>query len=641
MKARKLRTRLLISFQTVIVAFGLLVAVLGYIVIEKDIIDRAQRKVNNDLNSAREIYQQEVGRIRDVVRLTAMRFFLREGIAEDDMESILLELERIRVLESLDVLTLADASGRVVARSRNPSATGDNVASDTLVGRVLNDGEVAAGTVIVPREELLTESRELAQRAYMKFVPTPKARPREGTEETSGMMIKAAAPVLDSEGKVTGALYGGKLLNRNYMIVDKVKETVYKGERYKDKDVGTATIFQWDLRISTNVQTTQGSRAIGTRVSAEVNEQVLEKGLPWVERAFVVNAWYKTAYEPIRDPDMEIIGILYVGILEQPFVDMARNILLGFMSIVVAAMLLAALLEYALTGAIARPVGRMAVATRQLSEGNLGYTVDKETGTAELDTLAASFNEMSQQLRERQEKLEAANEQLAALNKTYLDLVSFVSHELKGLIGTTMMNMAGVRDGYFGELNAQQKEFLHAATRNLDYLGKTVRTFLDLSRIEKGELQVTRTEVLLLEDVFQPCMEGYANEFAARQMDVHNYIAAGIKVRADRDLLSVVANNLIGNAIKYGVDRGKLTLQSWDLERKVRVEVYNDSWPITEKEKEKLFKRFSRLETKHPWRIKGTGLGLFVTKEIIERHGGRIWVEPRRDGNSFIFEIEK
>ena len=628
-------------FLVVVVAFGLLVAALGYFVIERDIIGRAQLKVQNDLDSAREIYQQEVGRVRDVVRLTAVRFFLKEGISENDKEGISHELERIWRSESLDVLTLTDVSGRVIVRSRNPLAVGDEMAEDTLASRVLDSNEVVAGTVIVPRDELLKESPELAERAYMKFLPTPKARPRRETEETSGMMIKAAAPVLGADGRVQGVLYGGKLLNRDYMIVDKVKQTVYRAERYKGKDVGTATIFQWDLRVSTNVRTKDGTRAIGTRVSAQVNEQVLEKGLSWVARAFVVNDWYKTAYEPIKDVDGRIIGILYVGILEQPFVDMARNILLVYMSIVVVAMLLAAFLGYVLAGAIVRPVGQMAAATRQLSSGNLGYTVERETGTAELDTLAASFNEMSEQLQEREEKLKAANEQLAALNKTYLDLVGFVSHELKGIIATIMMNVMLVRDGYVGGVNEKQKKPLDAAKRSLDYLAETVRKFLDLSRIEKGELEIKKAAVLLLEDVFSPCLETFAGEIGAKQIDVSNNIAGGIELQGYPDLLRVVANNLIGNAIKYGMDKGKVILSLEDSGRQVRVEVYNDSRPITEDEEERLFKRFSRLGGEQGKRIKGTGLGLFITKEIIDKHGGRIWVEPRENGNSFIFEIKK
>jgi hypothetical protein len=107
--------------------------------------------------------------------------------------------------------------------------------------------------------------------------------------------------IRDEDNKILGVLYAGIILNRNYEIVDKVKEIVFKDEKYKEKEVGTATIFQGDLRISTNVENENGKRAIGTRVSREVNQALLERGETWVDRAFVVNNWYISAYEPIKN----------------------------------------------------------------------------------------------------------------------------------------------------------------------------------------------------------------------------------------------------------------------------------------------------------------------------------------------------
>lgn len=641
MKAKNLRMRILVPFDIIIATFSLSVAVSGYYIIEKNVMERAQVKIKNDLNSAREIYRESVEHVRDTVRFTAGRFFIKDAILEKTETALVHELDRIRKAESLDVLTLTDVSGKVIVRSRNPSASGDSQAGDRIVGRVLSNTEVIAGTAIVQSEELIKEGKDLAEQAHIEFIDTPRAKPRSESEETSGMMIKAAAPVLGYEGDFLGVLYGGTLLNRDYRIVDKVKETVYEDETYKGKDIGTATIFQGDLRISTNVQAKDGSRAVGTRVSAEVNEQLLVKGLPWVARAYVVNAWYKTAYEPIRDIDGNTIGILYVGVLEEPFSDMWRNVFLFFLGIVVAATALAAFLERLVTGPISRPVERMVGATKKLAEGDLGYTVDAETGTTELDALSASFNTMSRQLRERQDKLEATNDELTALNKTYLDLVGFVSHELKGIVATTMMNTLSVRDAIFGEVNPKQKWALDSAIKNLEYLRETVRKFLDLSRLEKGELELNKTLLRLREDVFEPCLEIFGAQIAERKIKVSNSIDADIQVRGDRDLLRIVANNLVGNAVKYGVDNGRVTVSCEDLGDGIRVEVYNDSRPISPEEAKKLFQKFSRLNPDEHKDVKGTGLGLFITKEIVEQHGGKIRVEPRENGNSFIFQIDK
>jgi len=641
MRTRKLRTRILISFFSVIMVFAISVAVFGFYVIENDIIKREQDKVKNDLNSAREMYHEESEKLKDVVRFTALRFFIKDAILNNDNERLKKELEEIRKAESLDILTLTNKNGQVIVRSRNPSVSGDNQAQDELVSKVLSDEKIIAGTVIVPTEELLKEGTVLAERAHIKFIPTAKAKPSPETEQTSGMMIKAAAPVFGYDGNFIGVLYGGNLLNRNYRIVDKVKETVYQGGKYKGEDVGTVTIFQGDLRISTNVRAKDGTRAVGTRVSEEVNEQVLVKGLPWIGRAFVVTAWYKTAYEPIRNIGGEIIGILYVGILEQPFVDMARRDFFVFLAMAFIATLLAGALALVLAGAISRPLKRMLKATNRLSEGNLGYKIDAKTGTSELNALVASFNEMSSRLSEREHSLIISKERLAALNETYLDLVGFVSHELKGMLATINMNAMSVRDGLFGPINSKQKQALESATRVLGHLMETVKKFLDLSRIEKGELKLNKVEVSLREDVFDGCLETFAGEMAEKQMEVNNNIQPEFRVNGDLDLLLVVANNLVGNAVKYGFEKGKIVLNSEDLGDKVQIEIYNDSRPIGEEDRGRLFKRFSRLSVPQDKKVKGTGLGLFITKEIIAKHGGDIWVEPRENGNSFIFQIQK
>jgi two-component system phosphate regulon sensor histidine kinase PhoR len=144
----------------------------------------------------------------------------------------------------------------------------------------------------------------------------------------------------------------------------------------------------------------------------------------------------------------------------------------------------------------------------------------------------------------------------------------------------------------------------------------------------------------LREDVFDGCVETFAAEVAEKRMEVSNNIEPRIRVNGDLDLLRIVANNLIGNAVKYGSEQGKIVLSSADLGRQVHIEIYNDSRPIREDEKARLFKKFSRLDVPGK-KVKGTGLGLFITKEIVVRHGGNIWVEPRENGNSFIFRIEK
>lgn len=182
MVTRSLKNRILISFFTIIFVLSLSTVLLGYYVMKVDIIEKAQAKVRNDLNSAREIYSQETKRLKDVVRFTALRFFMKDSIASNDTETLKKKLEDIRKTESLDVLTLTDEAGRVVIRSQNPAVNSDNQAQDETVSRLLSNMEAIAGTVIVPPEELIKEGEDLAEQASIAFVPTLKAKPSLRTE---------------------------------------------------------------------------------------------------------------------------------------------------------------------------------------------------------------------------------------------------------------------------------------------------------------------------------------------------------------------------------------------------------------------------------------------------------------------------
>ncbi|MBN1806091.1 MAG: cache domain-containing protein [Sedimentisphaerales bacterium] len=636
-----LRVKLVISFLAVIIIYGLVTTLVGMQLISRGIINQVQIKIKHDLDSAWEVYRNETENLKDIVRFTALRFFIKDAVLTGNIEELEKELNRIRKTESLDILTITDSNGKVIIRSRNPSVRGDNQARDEIISRVLSNNEVTVATQIVPREELLKEGMDLAEQARIKCINTPKAKPCPKTEQTSGMMIKAAAPVIGYNNSPICILYGGRLLNRNYDIVDRVKKIVYREAKYKGRDTGTATIFQGDLRISTNVCKEDGTRAIGTRVSEEVHEQVVVKGLPWIDRAFVVTDWFKTAYEPIRNINGDIIGMLYVGTLEKPFTEMTRNIVLVFLLIVFVATLLAFALALTLSSTISKPLTNVLKAIGILSEGKLGYKVDAKIGTKELNTLVASFNNMSEKLDQREQYLKISNDKLTALNQTYLDLVSFVSHELKSVLGSTILYTDSLRNGFLGTTTSEQKKALDAVTLNLDYLTETVRKFFNLSRIEKGELELNRTELCLKENIFNVSMQTFARHISEKEMEIINNLQPEMKINGDIDLLVIAANNLLSNAIKFGFNKGKIELSSKDIGNMLQVEIYNDSRPVREEEKIKLFKKFSRLNVHREQNTRGTGLGLFITKEIIIRHGGKIWVEPKENGNTFIFQIEK
>ena len=635
--ASSIRSKLLRSFLAVIIVSGVVTAWVGVRLIGDEIIRGAQDKVRLDLNSARLIYDEELEEVSDAVRFTALRFFLKESLLSGRHDLMKPELDSTRDREALDILTLTDPDGRVIYRAGNPGLSGDSQRGDELVSRVLSDREVITATQITLREDLLKANPHLVERATMELVPTPRARPRPESEETSGMVMTAAAPVIGYDGELLGVLHGGRLLNRNFEIVDTVKDIVYRGERYKGKEIGTATVFQGDLRIATNVMTSDGSRAVGTRVSREVYDQVIGQGIPWVARAFVVNDWYITAYEPIRDVDGDVIGMLYVGMLEAPYSDLRNRVILTFLLIAGATIIGLSIVIVLATSSITRPVQDLLRATGKVAEGDLSYRVPSTTGD-EVGLLADSFNEMTAELekatrryevltrtledkvRERTRQLEEAQDQLVQSAKlsSLGKLAAGIAHEINNPLTSILINSHLLAERLEGREDLEDN--LRLVIEETTRCGGIVRGLLEFSRQTAPEKRPTDVN-----KVVEETMLLVGSNILAGNVRIEKHLDSGLpEIMVDTNKIKQVFTNIILNALDAMSDGGDLDITTRPDREGAMVEIgFRDTGVGMSRDAiEKIFDPF--FTTKG---VKGTGLGLSISYGIVEQHGGRIDVE--------------
>jgi len=645
-----LRAKLIFSFSAVIVVGVFLAVLVGIHFIGDTIIRQTQDKVRLDLNSAREVYQEESGKIRDVVRLTAIRFFLKDAMAKGDRNALSRELQKIRQEENLDVLNLVDATGRLIMRTGRPEVYGDEITGDAVVERALSRGDVAVSTELISREHLEKNGGDLARQARIMLVPTPKAKPGSEIEETSGMMIEAAAPILGYDGTLLGVLYGGKLLNRNYQIVDKVKDIVYRGERYKEKDIGTVTIFQGDLRVTTNVMRSDGTRAIGTRVSQEVYDQVIGQGQPWIGRAFVVNDWYITAYETIKDINGNIIGMLYVGMLEAPYMDMKNRVVLTFLGIALLCVTLLTVIACITSTSIVNPLKALLHATQRIAQGDLGHRLQM-TSQDEIGRLGRSFNRMTEELqkateryralmstledkvKEKTEELRQAQDQLVQSEKlTSLGkFAAGIAHEVNNPLTSILINSHLVAEQL--EQDDRLQEHLKLIVDETARCGTIVKGLLDFSR--QTPPQKVRTDI---NEVAERTLLLLKSQIILQKVEVETRLEKGLpELQIDVNQMQQVFANLILNALDAMPGGGSLTFRTRRLADAERVEV-----SITDTgrgiSKEHLGKIFDPFFTTKG--TAGTGLGLSVSYGIVRRHGGTIKVSSEEGkGTNMIIRL--
>lgn len=616
-----LKTKLLVAMTAVIVMTGAITGVIGMVLINKGIISQVQDKVKNDLNAAREVFTSRIKDIRQTISFSSMRNCIKDALVQKDRTSLGEYFAEIRKPLGVEVLNITDEHGKVVYRSSNPGVYGDSQADDPMVEKVLKTMSVIASPVIVPREELLKDGEALAEQARIQLVPTPKAKKRPEIEETSGLMLKAAAPVFDSKKKLIGVLYGGELINRDYRLVDKIKSLVYQGETYEGIDMGTATIFQRDLRVSTNVMTREGRRAIGTRVSEEVYDKVLGEGKQWIDRAFVVNSWYRTAYEPIRDFKNNIIGILYVGMLEKKFVDIKTRTFLIFFIVTFLGMVIVMNVSNIFANRITKPLNYLVKVTRQISKGDFAVRVDVDTRD-ELGELEKAFNAMAVALLEREEELKnltqlqlMRSEKLAALGRMAAGIAHEINNPLTGVLMYGHLILKKLPE------DSQERRDMEIIVQETTRCREIIKDLLDFSRESIPEMQPAN-----INDIIDKAVSIIDKQVYFEKVDIVKNYSEGIgKIMADVNQLEQVFINLALNGVEAMPDGGTLTIEtkpSYD-NKNIIIKISDTGIGIPRENLDKVFDPF--FTTKEIG--KGTGLGLAVTYGIIRKHGGQISVE--------------
>jgi len=637
-----IRVKLTIATLLPLLIAILICSLLGFSILIARIGSQAQEKVRNDLNAAREIYLNEIDHVRDVVKFTAGASYTAEALSGKSRREIAEILVPLLQSEQLHVITAVDAAGTVLFRARNPEVYGDDRSRDFLVKRALV-GELTAGTAVFSAQQLAMEGEDLAGQAKVAAVLTPHATPLRAAVEDSGMLLMASAPIRDRSGTVVGALYGGVLLNNNNDLVDRIKKVVYEGVKHEGKDVGGATIFLNDLRIATNIMDTENRRAIGTKLSEEVYDKVVLKKEKWVGRAFVVNDWYFSAYEPIISLEGAPVGALYVGMLEKPYTRLRFTMSLLVGGVLMLGSLMGIFVSRVASSKLARPIKELESLARRVAAGERGVRIESGSND-EIGDLGEEFNRMSAALTLQEEEIRGLNrdlehkvllrtaeleeknrlliqtqqellrvEKLAAIG----ELAAGVAHEINNPLAIIRGN-AELLQTALPESSPSQEE-IGIITRQVGRVERIVANLLRFARREHKVIGRAAINGILDEIVGQ-----VGHQIPLTGITVEKQYRSGyLEIDADADQLRQVFTNLVLNAIQAMPEGGILTVSSRAMpaEGMCEVTVADTGAGIAAEQMGQIFNPFFTT------RADGTGLGLSVSYGIVKDHGGDIVVE--------------
>ena len=245
-----------------------------------------------------------------------------------------------------------------------------------------------------------------------------------------------------------------------------------------------------------------------------------------------------------------------------------------------------------------------------------------------------------ERLREEKVSIEKRLEMLEDMNKIKSEFVSAVSHELRTPLAIIKQLMMLIYEETAGPINNKQREILVKARHNVERLKNIIDELLDISRIEAKMFNLRYSLVNLI-DLFQDS-EQYFKELAAeKRIKVeYKFPKHEVNIFIDPERIVQVITNLLNNAIKFTEETGRITVDVKILETKVRVGIIDTGVGIAKDEISRVFDKFVQVSSVEGQEMKGIGLGLSIVKELVERHGGEIWIESQVGvGSKFYFTL--
>ncbi len=616
-------------------------------------------KVSSDLVTAHQFFD----RVQNGVSTGLEGFADSQRLARALQQPVGPDMEHLLRLaagdQGLDYLLLLDEQGRVLAGST--SLQGQSRADLKVVAEAM-EGRSLRGLEVFSPEQLEALNPGLRQQARLETLTTRYGRPTVDGEEERGLMIQAAVPVTDLEGRTLGLLEGGVLLNGNQGIVDRINTIVYQEASLPLGSQGTATLFLGDTRIATNVRLFAGQRALGTRVSKAVREKVLEHGQVWLGSALVVEDTYVSGYEPLTNLAGERIGILYVGFLEAPLQAALHGALFLLFLLFLVVSGLGTLMALRWAQNIFRPLERMNRVMARIEAGEesarVGFTLSQdELGHLSrafdhlLDSLAARRGELERwadeldgKVAERTAALEAANatlrqaQQQLVMNEKLTaigELTAGVAHEINNPVAVIQGNLDLLEDILGDQAQPVEEEIrlIHAQTQRIRAI---VTRLLQFARPGDFAGYAEATDV---NGVVADCLVLTRHNLNRADVKVDTRLDAETSVEMSRGELQQVLINLIMNAMQAMPEGGTLSVSSQDqddigdqlgLEGReeddpipgVQIRVRDTGQGIAPGDLARIFDPFFTTKKQE-----GTGLGLSISYAIIQRYGGRIVVD--------------
>ncbi|QNB46172.1 HAMP domain-containing protein [Thermanaerosceptrum fracticalcis] len=666
--------KLLIFVIVLVVVPMLLLFLISTLVLDKQIEKSAQSYLENALKIAR---NRMIGRLEEMKKgcqtFTQSPEF-RKSVKEKNLLSLGQELGELKtVYDYLDFIIVLDANKDPLVSL--PATKKQNLeVLQGLMEQVGQNKEALSSETMFDLNDLFPPDSE----EYNKFKVKIARNGQGGSEEqqylTKCLAGVAVAPIYwdDHKERLSGFLLVGDIVNNDQYFPKTYSLSV--------KDSYLAISIQ-GVRVTSNIRSPKKENFIGSRIPIPLESL---EGLKnsYFGRVNMDDEIHVFLDEPISDHEGRIVGVLGVGIPEEKFsvlINTNRNLIFVVTFLCLCIMLV---IGRRISLRITRPIIEATRFAEAIVRGERDLIIKEELledGRSETTILLKTFQKMARDLKESEEerkrfldklkeehdqqqklaeqlqvmndeleeKVEARTQDLRqaiiALKKAdevKSQFLANMSHELRTPLNAIISASEILRDKIFGSLNEKQEKYIQNIWNSGVHLLQLINDILDLSKIEAGKMTLSLSHFYIAEIV--------ANSFQVvktlayrKNIEVSTQIFPGdFMIKADGKKLKQILYNLLSNAIKFTPEGGKVEVEVYKRGEFMQVMIRDNGIGIKEEDQERVFREFEQVDSSYERQHEGTGLGLPLTKKLVEMHGGEIYLTSKPDqGTEVIFTI--
>ena len=578
--------------------------------LDKHIGNEVRQELRSKLTTASLIFDNRKQRLEAITQAISMDNTCKVTLSLGMRAQLAEYLSRVFVEYNLNFLIITDKAGTVVCRENCRENCmdflGADMSSHNLIKRSLA-GESAVSVEIESEPEFFKS----AMRDQSLIVPGSHA-----------LMIEVSMPIY-LRNKLIGVVLTGYLLNNNLTLVEDIKKTNGGAE---------CLIMMQDKIIASTFLGKDGVHLAGKALALKGDIDGL-KEMEYLENNYLF------ALQKIEDINNNKVGMLAVASNMERMLATKKATRNRMLLISAFGVLLAIFLTLRVSRKIADPIKRVVGAMSAIGEGRLKHRVEIRQ-TDEVGKLIDGFNKMADSLYERE--LELKNEKKVALeaNRLKSEFIANMSHEIRtpmnGIMGMTDLTLRT-------DLTTEQREYLEMAKMSADSLLSLLDSILDLSKIEAGRLDLEKIP-FDLRSTLECAADTLAVKAHEKGLELACHISQGVPAAliGDPGRLRQIIVNLGGNSLKF-TDTGEVVIHV-EMEKKedssvlLHFMVSDTGIGIPADKADKIFESFTQADGSTTRKYGGTGLGLCISKQLVEMMDGRIWVESLvGSGSTFHF----